>query len=225
MAFGENTKAHYRPDTCVSGDDSSADFTRLIALSDGVFAFAITLLVVNVDLPAGVQPGEPVTLALLAQLWRDVFSYVVSFLVVGNYWLDHRRVFRYVRGYAPRLAWINLLLLMTVAFLPFPTSVLGDHTGSISVAFYAASMTLAGLLVYWLWRYVARADDLLDPGTDPRFVREQEMQYFLTPLVFGLSIPVALFVAPALAFVCWGSLFLLAPLSNRRLGAGDHEAE
>ncbi|MFC4550821.1 MULTISPECIES: TMEM175 family protein [Halorussus] len=201
----------------MSDDESSTDLTRLVALSDGVFAFAITLLVVNVDLPASVRPGDPVTLALLAQLWRDVFSYVVSFLVIGNYWLDHRRMFRYVRRYTPRLAWLNLFLLMSVAFLPFPTSVLSDHGGQVPVAFYATSMTITGLLVYWLWRYVARADGLLDPETDHRFVREQEVQYFLTPLVFGLSIPVALFVAADLAFVCWASLFVLAPLSQRRL--------
>ncbi|WP_281375732.1 TMEM175 family protein [Halorarum halophilum] len=107
-----------------------------MAPSDGVFAIAITLLVSNVDLPT--DTAATVTWAMVGREWRDVFSYVVSFLVIGNFWTDHRRVFEHISRPTRDVTRINLLSLMTVAFLPVPTSLLGDNGGAVPTALYAA---------------------------------------------------------------------------------------
>jgi uncharacterized membrane protein len=191
-------------------------------LSDGVFAFAITLLVLNFDAPAAPETTT-ITARMVVRLWPDLFSYVISFLVIGNFWVDHRHIFRHVRRHTPRVTWINLLLLMSVAFLPYPTSLLGDFGGRIPVALYAASMATTGSLEYWLWRHVSSRDALLVEGVDERLVRFDRAQYLAAPLVFALSIPVALFVAVDLALALWGTLFILLPLLKRRYGVSGYE--
>ncbi|MFD1512160.1 TMEM175 family protein [Halomarina rubra] len=206
-------------------DRPPVDPTRLVALSDGVFAIAITVLVLNVDLPS--EPARTaVTETVVIGEWRDVFSYVLSFLVIGNFWVDHRHVFDHVTVHTQRVTWLNMVFLMSVAFLPFPTALLGDDGGVVSVVFYAVSMTVTGALLYVLWWYVSRHDGHLVSGISPDRARLYGLQYLLTPLAFGLSIPAALFVDPALAFVCWGLLFvslvaLKVSLEGSRYGRTD----
>lgn len=195
-------------------DEPGATPTRLLALSDGVFAIAITILVLNVDL-SGVPTDSAVTSEMILREWRDVFSYVLSFLVVGNFWMDHRQVFEHVTTHTPLVAWLNMLLLMAVAFLPFPTSLVGDDGGLPVVVFYAASMTVTGLLLYVLWWYVSRESVGVVAGVDAGSVRQYRRRYLVTPFVFGVSVPVALLVGPTPAFVCWGSLFVLLPAVTR----------
>ena len=102
------------------------DLERLVFFSDGVMAIAITLLVVELSIPAAT---EDVGDALLDR-WPQMLSFVLSFLVIGIFWMAHHRIFRYVANLDQRLIWLNLLFLMCVAFLPFPTAVLGDHDNS-----------------------------------------------------------------------------------------------
>lgn len=201
----------------MAGEESALDTTRLLALSDGVFAIAITVLVLNLDLPAE-PPGTVVTWGTVLAEWRDVFSYVLSFLVVGNFWVDHRHVFSRIKAHTQRVTWLNIVLLMTVAFLPFPTALLGDYGGLVPTVFYAASMATTGALLYALWWYVSRDEAVLVSEMNPRRARYYRLQYLLTPVSFGVSIPVALLVDPTLAFVCWASLFVSIPSLKRRFG-------
>jgi uncharacterized membrane protein len=198
--------------------DPPGDAVRLLALSDGVFAIAITLLVLNVDLPAPSARSATLTPADALTLWLDAFSYVVSFLVIANFWVDHRRIFRYAERHTGAVTWLNVLFLMSVAFLPFPTSLLDEYAGWFPVVFYAASMAVTGVAEYALWWYVSREGSPLAPGVDPNLVRFDRAQYLLAPLVFAVSIPAA-FVAVELAYVCWSLLFLLIPILKRYYGA------
>ena len=112
-------------------------FGRLLALSDGVFAIALTLLVIEIALPAGTSDAR--LGAALVTLGPRYYAYVLSFAVIARFWIAHHAAFRYIRRYDDTLIWLNLLLLLLVAFLPFPTSVLGEHgntpTGAV---FYGA---------------------------------------------------------------------------------------
>lgn len=200
-------------------DSPDADAVRLLSLSDGVFAIAITILVLSIDQPpppmgrtAGVTPADVI------QVWPEMFSYALSFLVIGNFWIDHRRIFDYVSQHTGSVTWINILFLMAIAFLPFPTSLLGDFGGWFSVVLYAASMALTGFIEYALWSHVSRGETLLVPDVDPDLVRFNRAQFLVTPVVFVISIPVAAFVAVELAFVCWSSLFFLVPGLKRYYG-------
>jgi uncharacterized membrane protein len=110
---------------------------RLLALADGVFAIALTLLVIEIALPEGTSDAR--LGAALVALGPRYFAYVLSFAVIARFWIAHHRVFRYIRGYDDTLIWLNFLFLMLVAFLPFPTSVLGAHGNTpTGAAFYGA---------------------------------------------------------------------------------------
>src|SRR3954463_12583090 len=108
-------------------DDASAvrrDVDRVVAFSDGVFAIAITLLVLSIDVPN--VPDDRLNDAL-RDLLPFVYTYALSFVIVGLYWLAHHRLFRSLERVDRTLLWINLLVLGVVALIPFPTEVLGRY--------------------------------------------------------------------------------------------------
>lgn len=132
---------------------------RLIGLSDGIFAFAMTLLAVNVDLPrlaSNLTPAE-VTSSVL-ELAPDFLIYVTSFLLVGVYWQVHRRTFHFIKASDAALTWLNLLQLMCVAFLPVAAGLFDTHTNvSIVIVVYAATLLSIGLVGLLLWRHAVSA--------------------------------------------------------------------
>jgi hypothetical protein len=130
--------------------DRGNDIDRVVFFSDAVFAIAMTVLALSLHLPART------TDAGVAQALRDtlpsVYTYALSFAVVGLYWLAHHRMFRCIRRFDSTLLVLNLAALGTVAFTPFPTSVLGNHGNTTAaVVFYAATMGLLGGLMTLLW--------------------------------------------------------------------------
>ena len=125
-------------------DDEAAEegIGRILALSDGVFAIALTLLVLEIAVPATTSDAR-LPKALLG-LWPRYIAYLLSFVVIARFWVTHRLTFRLIGCGDDTLVWLNLLLLMFVAFLPFPTAVLGEHIRSPAAAvLYAISVLLA----------------------------------------------------------------------------------
>jgi uncharacterized membrane protein len=144
--------------------------TRLEAFSDGVFAVAITVLVLNLRDP-GSGPG--LTNRLLG-LWPNYVAYGVSFLVIGIVWVNHHDIFARVRVVDRALLFLNLLLLMTVALIPFPTAVLAahlraNHESHAAAVAYGLVLTLVGLAFTALWVHVARNPGLLEPPHDSAY--------------------------------------------------------
>lgn len=173
---------------------------RLVALSDAVFAFAITLLAIDLRLPPGTTAAN--LGPQLATLRPHFFSFVLSFVVVGAYWAAHRRIFRHVRQLDDRLIWLNILLLMTIAFIPFPTSVVAEFGDtSVAVILYASSALVIGCVLTGLWLYAVSQPDLV--SEDGRAtLRSYAVRSLAAPLVFAVSIPVAL-VSPSVAVDLW----------------------
>jgi len=135
-----------------TSDEKRTDSRRVLALSDGVFAVAITLLVLAIQLPDLPPTRSLMTLntrllqSLLA-LGPTVLGYIISFLVVGANWRVHRHVFRHIKRYDTAFLTLNLLLLLSVSFLPLPTSVIGRYPGSwVAVVFYALCLALTGVM-------------------------------------------------------------------------------
>ncbi len=130
---------------------------RVLYFSDAVFAIAITLLILEVrapHLPDGARNGELVE--ALAGLLPKLVGYVVSFLVVGSMWIEHHRVFRYIGRSDDGLLWRNLVLLLTVGSMPFPTALFSEnHTLGGALAVYAWCIAAVGLAKVWLWTYAA----------------------------------------------------------------------
>lgn len=180
--------------------------TRGTRPGDAVFAIAITLLVL--PLADARLPDANLTGALLA-LWPKVFAFALSFLVIGNYWITHHRTFEYIIRSDGRLLQLNLLFLLFIAFLPFPTAVLGEHGDrTASVVLYAGSIVLTGLAKTGAWWYATHRHRLVDPRLDQRFIKSVLLNSLVAPAVFLPSIPVAFVNAQAAEYL-WILAFLL----------------
>ena len=131
---------------------------RLEAFSDGVFAIAITLLVLDIALPAGASKH---LLRSVGDLWPSYVAYVASFSTIGAMWLGHNAITEYLDRADGTFVRLNLLLLLFVAFLPFPTRLFADYIGKdsverVAVTFYGATLVLTSTLLLVLWRYAVR---------------------------------------------------------------------
>jgi uncharacterized membrane protein len=134
---------------------------RIGAFSDGVFAFAITLMILAIRIPHPTDPDSTQgLLALLTQQWRSYIAYALSFMLIGINWTNHRIMFTNFDRVDHTLVWLNLLYLMCVAFMPIPTAVLGAWLGNpqnqvVAAVFYGGAVTFVGLIFNLLWWYGA----------------------------------------------------------------------
>jgi uncharacterized membrane protein len=134
---------------------------------------------------------------------------VLSFLVIGAFWAAHHRSFRYITGYDGLLITLNTLLLMCVAFVPFPTAVLAEYGDMrIAVVLYASVLAATAFFLLLIWSYACRGRRLVSPHIDPEVVRTHAIRAGGTVLLFLLSIPVAGVSIP-LAEICWLLTFVL----------------
>jgi uncharacterized membrane protein len=186
------------------------DSQSVALFNDAVFAIAMTLLVVGIRVPPGTTPA---TFAhVLRGIGDSLESYVVSFLVVGIYWLGNHRQIRFMRRFNGGALVINLLFLMAVAFIPFPSAMLNRYFGTASVVLYACSMAVVGGLLGALWLYAARKDLLED--VDHRLRCYYAIRALYPPVIFLISIPVAI-AAPQVAVYVWLLVFLARPVLHR----------
>jgi uncharacterized membrane protein len=156
---------------------------RLEAFSDGVFAIAITLLVLDIAVPAS---AEEHLLRSLANLWPSYLAYVVSFSTIGAMWLGHNAITEYLDRVDVGFVRLNLLLLLFIAFLPFPTRLFADYIGKnsperVAVTIYGLTLLLASTLLLVLWRYALR-ERLVQPDT-----ADEEIQLLTKRLTPGLA--------------------------------------
>jgi uncharacterized membrane protein len=143
------------------------DARRVVGFSDSVFAITITLLVLEIRPPSG---DRPLLDGLLA-LWPSYLAYVVTFLFIGQVWANHHVMFDHIRAADRALLFLNTLLLMAVAFLPFATSVLAGalHAGTgeqTAVVFYCIAFDVTALTFNAVWQY-ARGRGLISEALDP----------------------------------------------------------
>jgi uncharacterized membrane protein len=199
--------------------DNRRQLDRLVAFSDGVFAIAITLLVLDLRL-ADIDSASTTPLAQqLHTLAPSFFAYALSFVVVGGYWVSHHRTFKYIERYDTRLLWLDLLVLFFVALLPFPTQVVARYGNTtLGVQIYAGAMTLTGLSVLALWLYAYYGGHLTRPGTD---VRIGTIKTLITPTIFGTSMIVAIWDPRAATYMWWLvaiAFFVVDPIVNSDWG-------
>ena len=151
-----------------------AETTRLEAFSDGIFAIAITLLILEVRAPEG-HGARELWRGLAAQ-WPSYFGYALSFLIIGIMWANHSHIFRLIRRTDHMLSMLNLLLLMTIAFLPFPTAVLARNvadpeTRAPATILYSGSILLTAIPWSLLWRHAESAGLVEGPDDEIRRIR------------------------------------------------------
>jgi TMEM175 potassium channel family protein len=186
----------------------SEEFSRVLAFSDGLFAIAMTLLVVGIGVPHLVdEDSASELLDKVDDLLPELISFFISFAVIGRYWIAHHRFFRTLKEMDYGLIGINLVYLGFVAFLPFPTALLGNYFDNpVAVGGYAISVAIVSGLEVVMLRHAHRAGLLERPMPEPVF--RYGARAASLPLVFFLaSVPVA-FIGSALAVATW---FLAGP--------------
>jgi uncharacterized membrane protein len=205
------------------GVGERGDTGRLEAFSDGVFAIAITLLIleVRVDQP----PGESLASALHHAL-PEIGAFAASFLQIGIMWANHHALFRLIDRIDQLVLLFNLLLLGCVSFLPLPTRLVAEHTDGAdartAVLLYGGTLTANAVAFNLIWRRAVQANLLLD-GVSPEFVHDVDVRYLLGLIAYALATLIA-FVAPlaaVLVTVVLALVFLLGPSPRSGL---DHEA-
>jgi uncharacterized membrane protein len=199
---------------------SAVRMERIVFFSDAVFAIGITLLVLDIHIPerGAVAPAD--LPAQVLDLWPRVVAYILSFLVVGLFWMAHHRIFHYIRRFDTRLIWLNLLFLMTIAFLPVPTALLSAYGDQpIGAMVYAGVVALAALIELTFWRYASDGHRLIDPTLDAVTIRATSYRALLTIVVFGGSIVVAYF-SPFMAELAWTLTLFVRRAVNRLVDRG-----
>jgi uncharacterized membrane protein len=201
-------------DTGALANDASAQLgsgtDRLRNLSDGVFAIVITLLILELKAPHLSDPTSGAELLReIGRLWPKLLSYLVSFCMVGIYWVGHRNIFEAITRSDRPLLWLNNLFLLGVTFLPFPAAILGEYNANpVALTIYGASLSLISLSLYFLFAYAGRHPHLLGAHVTPGLLSAGRI-IILTPFVFYTLAALAAFVEPRLSLLIFMALPLL----------------
>ncbi len=183
---------------------------RLEAFSDGVFAIAITLLILTIAVPV-LSPTEvaegklsPALIALLPKF----LSFVVSFLVIGIFWVGHHMMFHYIVRTDRVLLWLNLLLLLAISFFPFPVALIGEYgSARPAVLLYGATLFFGGCIFSLIWFYATRQHHLVPENLPQDMIRLGQKVILFAPFFYGIATLLA-FVAPAFSI----ALYIFVPL-------------
>jgi uncharacterized membrane protein len=199
---------------------------RVEALADGIFAVAMTILILDLHVPT-VTVGAPdaALRRLLVELLPKIAAYVSGFVILGTFWVGHRYQFHYIKRTNRTLLWMNLVFLLSITFLPFVISLLGTFGASRGVcAFYGATLMLPGasLLVQW-WYAAGRGRRLVARDLPEEVYAALRVRIQLGMVGYGAGFVLAL-VAPTASLVCYATtplLYLLPARIDRHLKATE----
>lgn len=196
--------------------------SRFEALTDGIFAIAMTLLVLGIAVPADEtieSPGD--VIAAFHGLLPDLINYAIAFFILHGMWVSHHLLSGRMAYINRRFLNLNLWLLMTVCLIPFTTSFSGDYIDvSISAIALEGNLLIVGLILYFQWVYVVRTPHLLSPDFTPADLSRGMRKSIVTPAVSLLGI------ALALVGITWSmAAYLLIPVIFRAMAAAHREGE
>lgn len=215
-----------RPATSLSAKN------RTEAFSDGVFAIAITLLVIEVRVPGEADIEQAGSLwQALAHAWPSYLSYLATFLTVAVIWLNHHAVFAKIARLDRSLQWWNLLLLLAVAFTPFPNALVAEHLrdglftepARTATAVYALVFTASTVPWLFVWSHLAHRPELLEPGYGADYARAERRRSAVGVIFYGLGVGVAVAVplGAVLLFLASAVFYGLTAQGSRLDGAED----
>ena len=163
---------------------------RIMALSDGIFGVAITLLVLTIDVPDLAKGSTDAELwsRLVAQA-PEFLSFILGFIVVGAFWISHHQKLRFIKRYDKTFLWINIFSLLLVCLLPFTTNLLGDYENSqLALILFASNLFLVSLMFTLMWVYATYKRRLVDVDLDKSTIQEVTMVNLLIAGLFVGSI-------------------------------------
>jgi uncharacterized membrane protein len=190
---------------------------RLEGFADGVFAIAATLLILDVTVKA---PGAGLGHAVLHN-WPEYAAYIVSFVTIGIMWLNHHMCMRLIHSADRTFMVINLLLLMCIAFVPFPTNLIAEHirdSGLRAAALtYGVNLTITACFFGLFWFYAARGRRLIVEDADPKLIAGISRSYIPGAPIYGIATLVAL-VSPIASVALFGLIALFYVLESSLFG-------
>lgn len=177
---------------------------RIEAFSDGVFAIAITLLIIEIAVPHVDAEGSLGD--AIFDLWPSYFAYILSFITIGIYWANHHSFFRLFLRTDHTFLMLNVFFLMCIAFLPFPTAVLAEYLNDdehrkVAVSLYSFGLLAPATVWFLVWVYAA-ARKLTDQRLAPDFVSFLTRQYLLSIAVYLIAFGVSFASGTAALAVC-----------------------
>jgi len=191
---------------------------RVEAFSDGVMAIAITLLVLELKVPVAAGPGE--LLGLLLGRWPSYVAYLAAFLTIGIIWLNHHTLMTKIARFDTRLHWLNLLLLLGVATLPFPTALVADYVAdqssnaSIAAAAYGLTAMLMALPWGFMWRHLRDHPELLEPEYDAAHASVELRRGSLGVPIYAAATLVS-FVQPVAALALYAAIAAIYAITSQ----------
>lgn len=169
---------------------------RLESLADGIFAFAMTLLIMSLIFPDTVPESANMEVQDLLFGQADKFiNYAMSFILLAVFWLAHHQQFHYIKRTDSRLLWINIFLLMFVTLVPFSTDIVGDFSGQTNAeVLFAVNLLMLGLLFWANWVYATRNHRLVDPELRREIIARGTRRNLVTPAVSLIVLVLSFFI-------------------------------
>lgn len=197
-------------------DDDIKETGRLEAFSDGVFAIAITLLVLEIRVPRGESQS---LVTALVDLWPEYLAYVISFLTIAVMWVNHHHLFKHIKRTDNVLLFLNSLLLMAITFVNFSTALLADYIQSpeqqVAALFYSGTSVVLAILFNVLWRYASANNRLLGKDADLAMVNAITRRYYFGPTLYLLALGLV-FVSVPLSLALQFGLAVFFALTGSR---------
>lgn len=179
--------------------------SRIEAFSDAVFAIAITLLILEIAVPelSHAELSQGMLLERLVELLPKFVSFIISFSIISIFWVGHAIMFHFIARADRKLMWLNSLVLMSVAFIPFPAALIGRYApDTTAVVLYGATLAVAGIFFALTWHHASYGRRLLDEKTPERVVRLGRGVIVVAPIVYAIAVCLA-FVAPSASIVIY----------------------
>jgi uncharacterized membrane protein len=188
--------------------ERTRDPGRVLALTDGVFAIIMTLLVLEIHLPQ-LTVGESLSTAFLFEVWPNIVVFVISFVLTGLYWVGHRDMFNLVHGVDRGLVWLNILYMLPVALVPAAAALLGAYSSdALALRVYGLLLLLISLMRLVLWQYIGTRRHLLIEHVPPRTLWTGAFTQLTLILVFLIAMLFA-GIAPYLSLGIYAGVPLL----------------
>lgn len=195
-------------------DETGTDMSRILGMSDAVFAFSMTFLVIDLVLPKPSSSGTYTNLSgYLGTEWPSLVAYMISFFIIASWWGVHRRIFSPIVQYDSLLVRLNNFFLLIIAITPFLVGILFDYGPGVSfsagtpstqlaVAIYALAQLVGGMLLLAVWHHSTQDHRLVVPTLPQEWIRRTELAQLANVVIFAVSIPVA-FAAPLVSMLMW----------------------
>lgn len=201
-----------------TSDQQAHQLERLIFFSDAVFAIAITLLVIEVRVPELPHASDAMLGQALLDLVPKYIGFLSSFFVIGRFWMSHHQLFGMLKEADSGLIWHNMFLLMAVAFMPFPTSVLSEYVFlRVGVGFYTFWFTLVGVIGFLLTRSAVRRRHLVREDVSNEQCRDR-IRGSLVPIAIGIVAFAAGMVEPIMSLVALAVASPVIAMAVHRIG-------